>query len=546
MLRKPLKKSSIILIVLVTSIMSFTMANAQASHWINIDSLSNKQFPVIEADISASDVQGFPIQGLNQSNFSVSEDGQKVGTFDVSSFLNTDKPLAIALVIDTSGSMSCCSTPTPLQAAVQSAKTFVASLTPNDNVAVISFSDTVNVVQNLTTNKTLVNTALDSLQPVHNTALYDAIVEGVNVLKNRSERRIIILLTDGSETSPRISQFSFDEAVNQAQQWAIPVYPIGFGQVNSDELEKLAKITGGSVQIQPDTTALQSAFTQILQILRLQYKLNYTSNIPSDGKDHTLLVGVDFQGKHDEVSRTFVAQLPNTIKITKPADGDTLKDVTATISIDTYALSSVDNVELFLDGNSVKKFDSGPYEYTWDISNVPEGSHTINVVLTAKDGSVVKDAVNVTVVKTLAPNGGRDSIWFAGLIVLAVAAILIPMSLRSRRKRGKALAGAPASAALTGTPCLRELEGMSPGQVWPLGTAEVHLGRKREENDIPLQGLKASRKHAVVRFENGQYVLYSLNPANPAIVNGAPVSDSYVLRPGDTLQLGETVLRYEH
>jgi Ca-activated chloride channel family protein len=548
--RKSLTQSCSILIALVVAFASFTLANAQINHWINIESLSNTKFPLVEAHVSAFNVEGLPIQGLTPGNFSVFEDGQKVVTFDAASFMNTEKPLAIALVIDTSGSMNAITSPTPLQNAVQSAKTFVAELTPNDYVAVISFADDPTVVQDLTTDRALVNQALDSLKPTTNTALYEAIVKGVDVLKNRPERRIMVLLTDGTETTPN-REFTFDQAANEAKKWTIPVYPIGFGDAKKDELQNLAAMTLGVAQIHADTSALQGAFTQILQILRQQYKITYTSAIPSDGKAHTLLIGLDFQDKHDEVSRSFTAQLPTTIQITKPLEGETLKYNTTQvnspiqISAEAYALTSVDKVELLLDGQSITTFNAQPYEYQWDLTNVNQGSHTISMVLTAKDGSTDTAEVNVKVERVLPIENPFGMLWIAGLILLAVAAVLIPLSIRSRRRRGQAVSGAALGNVQAGTACLRELEGMNPDQVWPLGMAEVRLGRKREENDIPLQGLKASRRQAVIRFEQGRYVIYSLNPENPVLVNGSAVTEAHVLQPGDTLRLGETLLRYE-
>jgi len=86
---------------------------------------------------------------------------------------------------------------------------------------------------------------------------------------------------------------------------------------------------------------------------------------------------------------------------------------------------------------------------------------------------------------------------------------------------------------------------MNPDQIWPLGIAELRLGRKRDENDIPLQGLSASRRHAVIRFEQGEYIIQGVSANNPVIVNNETISQSHILRAGDVIQLGETTLRFE-
>jgi len=58
--------------------------------------------------------------------------------------------------------------------------------------------------------------------------------------------------------------------------------------------------------------------------------------------------------------------------------------------------------------------------------------------------------------------------------------------------------------------------------------------------------LNASRRQASIRYEQGQYVIYTLNPNNPALVNNSPVTNKAALKGGDIIRLGETVLRVEN
>jgi hypothetical protein len=74
---------------------------------------------------------------------------------------------------------------------------------------------------------------------------------------------------------------------------------------------------------------------------------------------------------------------------------------------------------------------------------------------------------------------------------------------------------------------------------------ELRLGRKRDENDLPLKGLSAARHQAVIRYQEGDYVIISLFPEKPALVNEIPAHPQAVLKSGDTLRLGETVLHFE-
>ena len=71
------------------------------------------------------------------------------------------------------------------------------------------------------------------------------------------------------------------------------------------------------------------------------------------------------------------------------------------------------------------------------------------------------------------------------------------------------------------------------------------MGRKRDENDIPLKGLTASRQQAVIRHQTEGFVLYSLKPDNLMIVNETPVLDHVVLQHGDRIRAGDSVFIFE-
>jgi pSer/pThr/pTyr-binding forkhead associated (FHA) protein len=100
------------------------------------------------------------------------------------------------------------------------------------------------------------------------------------------------------------------------------------------------------------------------------------------------------------------------------------------------------------------------------------------------------------------------------------------------------MGAAPAEATLV------EISGLNPGQSWRLpGGSEIRLGRKRDENDIPLMGAAASRRHAVIRGQGGGHVIYSQKSDNPVLVNNLPATQA-TLHPGDRLKLGDSEFEY--
>lgn len=82
-------------------------------------------------------------------------------------------------------------------------------------------------------------------------------------------------------------------------------------------------------------------------------------------------------------------------------------------------------------------------------------------------------------------------------------------------------------------PCLL-FEG-SGGQV-PLRDP-LSLGRSRD-NDVPLQDAGVSSHHALIRLDQGRWILQDLNSTNGTWLNGQRVASPTLLSEGDLLQLG--------
>jgi pilus assembly protein CpaF len=65
-------------------------------------------------------------------------------------------------------------------------------------------------------------------------------------------------------------------------------------------------------------------------------------------------------------------------------------------------------------------------------------------------------------------------------------------------------------------------------------------------NDIMLQDLEISRRHASITFVNGRHVIEDLNSTNGTFVNGRRISTPIALRDGDVIDLGDNVSLVYH
>ncbi len=77
-----------------------------------------------------------------------------------------------------------------------------------------------------------------------------------------------------------------------------------------------------------------------------------------------------------------------------------------------------------------------------------------------------------------------------------------------------------------------------------VGPGGVTMGRSRQ-CDVTVDDPNVSRTHAEVRPRGGSWVLSDLGSTNGSRLNGRRVEGSEVLKPGDEIELGTTVLRFE-
>ncbi|MGV8025612.1 MAG: VWA domain-containing protein [Anaerolineaceae bacterium] len=519
-----------ILLGFVVLLSLYGTAAAQASGFqIKIDQILTNKFPEVQLNLSILNTQGFPITGLTSEDITLKEDGKDIEGFNISTFSNNEEPLAIAILVDTSGSMKAVGDQDPLGDAVEAASAFINQLSADDYVAVISFADDVTLLQNLTADKSNASSNLRSLKADGATAMNDAVVTALNLLTDRSERRAIVLITDGRPQGDQ--KYDFNNALSLAAARSIPIYPIGFGDVNEDQLQKLAEMSGGVAQIKPGSQELSDALSSILALFRQKYSLTYISSLTEDDASHQVEVLLNYQGESQSAFINYVARNPINVEILQPTAENVIKDqVEIQVSVD--ALNPVSQVEIYIDDVLMQTFSQAPYLYNWNASDGIAGAHTIRVV--AKDTLGFEDVKVLNAVVELPSN--EWMYWAIGLVVLVVAAISIPLILRSRTKK---------TTENIQKAVLVETGGLQLGMEWDLDKNIIRLGRKMAENDIRLKGIDASRNHAVIERSKTGFCIRSLKPENPVIVNGENV-EQRILQPGDVIQMGESFFRFEY
>lgn len=184
------------------------------------------------------------------------------------SFVRVEMPRAsLALVLDTSGSMG--GREEDVRAAV---KSYLAGAADTEQIEVIEFNTEVGVIGRLPADRQKVNDAIDRLGVTGNTALYQALLAGME--KNQA----VVLLSDGMNT---VFKADFTDLCRQLGKKPMPIYAIGIGwdlhefDANSGNtaynlLQNLARQTGGQFYFSPESQQLEELYRKIAAEVRGQ------------------------------------------------------------------------------------------------------------------------------------------------------------------------------------------------------------------------------------------------------------------------------------
>lgn len=223
---------------------------------------------------TVTDKQDNLITGLASKDFKVFEDGAEQKILE---FYPEDRPITLAILLDTSGSMR-----DQIKDVHTAADAFVETLRPEDRALIIDFDDKVFLIQDLTASHDDLKEAIESTQALGATALYDALHAAFRKIRDVEGRKAIIVLSDGDDTS---SQFGYDRVLEEAKALNVIIYGIGIGGGDHRVMKEFPDVTGGRAFFVDNASELEGVYERIALELRRQYYLTYsTSNTVWDGR----------------------------------------------------------------------------------------------------------------------------------------------------------------------------------------------------------------------------------------------------------------------
>ena len=226
---------------------------------------------------SVLDSRGFAVTGLTLEDFELRVDGQLKSISDLT---RTETSVRLVMLFDNSGSVDF-AREFEKQAAIHF---FRRVMRPTDEAAIYSIETESYLAQPLTRDVSKLERTIESFgKPEGSTSLFDAIIDAAGYLHPYSGRRVIVIVSDGIETT---SRSDFETTMKRVLADDCQVFIVQTGLYDGANLralaaerrmEQLAGQTGGAAYIPKTTTELDHAFQQIAADLAQQYVLSYYS-----------------------------------------------------------------------------------------------------------------------------------------------------------------------------------------------------------------------------------------------------------------------------
>jgi Ca-activated chloride channel homolog len=260
---------------------------------------------VVELPVSVTTSSGSPLTGLEAGNFTILENGkvQKVSSFNFAANL----PISVGVLLDHSGSME------KRMADAQNAAVdfFKSIIRKGDRAFFAGFAGDPARSAPFVSDVAALEAQVRGLPEARGgTALYDAIITGLYRFRNVQGRKALIVITDGQDTTSRLS---YDEMLGYARAARVPLYFIGIGFSPLDRggvgrMRSLAAETGGVVHLIRGTSELPTTYKALESDLRTQYLLTYRAQTSKEDQAYrTIEVKVD---RPDARARTIRGYIP--------------------------------------------------------------------------------------------------------------------------------------------------------------------------------------------------------------------------------------------
>ena len=259
--------------------------------------------PSVTLDVVVEDELGRFVTGLIEEDFEVLEDGIEQ---EIRYFTAELTPVTSLLLLDSSASVR-----SSLSAIQTAAYLFLRNMASGDQGRVATFSEGVRFGPPYADQIWNQVSMIRAMRPFGKTALYDAILTGLQELSRVEERKALILVSDGEDSGQGGSVSTREQALEGARLSEGAIYTVGYtgwspeggGKLNRDFLDAVAEQSGGKSFYPEEIENLSRHFRQIQYELHRQYQIAY---LPSKDRKEGgwRSIEVRIRDRDDVIART--------------------------------------------------------------------------------------------------------------------------------------------------------------------------------------------------------------------------------------------------
>lgn len=258
---------------------------------------------------SATD-HGKSVSDLSRKDVKILDD-QKPPAAVVSFRSESDLPLRLGLLIDTSGSIT-----ERFTFEQHAAINFMNGvLTGKDDLAFVAgFSNSVVIAKDFTPDLKELAGGINQLVPVGGTAIWDAVAFAADKLAEKQEgspvARVLVVISDGDDNS---SSATLKQAIERAERDEVTVYTVSTrysdaqsqrnDPTGSRAMKVLAKLTGGVAFFPGSAGHLNRSLAELEQVIRSRYLISYRPALFSpDGHYRSIAIVAEKSGRKLKVN----------------------------------------------------------------------------------------------------------------------------------------------------------------------------------------------------------------------------------------------------
>jgi hypothetical protein len=241
---------------------------------MEITSVDSSKFPVLAFYLNVKNGDGRPIYGLDENNFTITEDSAPVKNFSASWLKNRAPSISAVFCIDRSAESK-----EHYNETIYISDLILKKMNKSDAVKITNFNGAIWHGNNFDWSRRRSIKALKEYRYGNGKNTGSVLYNAISDLAPRFTKRAVVLITDGSVAEDSFNRYSTRNIINFSREHYVPVYIFSFNEPHP-YLKNIAEETGGAVFRPGRINNFKMLYEQIKKSEEYRYVLVYSTHKP--------------------------------------------------------------------------------------------------------------------------------------------------------------------------------------------------------------------------------------------------------------------------